>query len=249
MNVAGLVSTTLFFSALLGGCEEEGERVALTPGAPAAAPEAAPGAAPPSNTPAQPAQPASSKTRYAKVLEVLSAGEYTIARMDACGQEAWTAGPPTPLNVGQSVEMEESLIMEGFHSKSLDRTFDVIMFVSSYKTSEAEIRCPEPPKDDPGPGKPGHGGGGSIGGAGSKRFVGKVVETMDSGGYTYAKLSACGQESWFAGPPVVIKAGQTLVAVDGLEMTNFTSKTLGRVFPSIQFVRSLTLVEGEPKCQ
>ena len=41
----------------------------------------------------------------AKVVEVLPAGEYTIARMDACGVEAWTAGPPTELTVGQTVEM------------------------------------------------------------------------------------------------------------------------------------------------
>jgi hypothetical protein len=236
------------WSAVLGllvvmGCEEEGERVPLT-GDPGEAPAPAP-AAP---------EPAAPQTRMAKVVEVLPAGEYTIARMDACGALAWTAGPPTELKVGQTVEMPGGTVMEKFHSKSLKRDFDVILFVDWYKPSEAAIPCPVAPPgptaDDPGPGKPGHGGGAQLGAPGNgTRFTGKVVETMDSGGYTYAKLASCGKEQWVAGSPTPVKVGQTLVAVDGLPMTNFTSKTLGRVFDNILFVRTLTHVEGEPKCQ
>jgi hypothetical protein len=239
------------------GCEEEGERVPLTeaPGE-VAAPTPAPGSTPGATPGAAPAPaPAEAQTRLAKVVEVLPAGEYTIARMDACGVEAWTAGPPTELTVGQTVEMSSGMVMEKFHSKTLKRDFDVILFVDWYRPSEQPVPCPTaaaphaPGTDDPGPGKPGHGGGAELGSPGNgTRFTGKVVETMDSGGYTYAKLASCGKEQWVAGSPTPVKVGQTLVAVDGLPMTNFTSKTLGRVFDNILFVRTLTHVEGEPKC-
>lgn len=234
----------------LTACGEEGERVPLTEGAPAAGGTTAP-AQPQAAQPGQPAgnaEPAP-QTRMAKVVEVLSAGEYTIARMDACGQEAWTAGPPTELTVGQTIEMSSGTVMENFHSKTLNRDFEIILFVDWYRPTEQALACPPAPTDDPGPGKPGHGGGGTLGTPGNgTRFTGKVLETMDSGGYTYAKLAACGKEQWVAGSPTPVKVGQVLVAVDGLPMSNFTSKTLGRTFDNILFVRTLTHVAGEPAC-
>lgn len=240
----GRIGWCAVLGLMVVGCDEEGERVPLTEAPGAVAPTEAPPAAPaPAPAPAQP------QNRMAKVVEVLPAGEYTIARMDACGVEAWTAGPPTELTVGQTVEMPTGTVMEKFHSKTLKRDFEVILFVDWYKATEQEVPCPVAPRDDPGPGKPGHGGGGTLGSPGNgTRFTGKVVETMDSGGYTYAKLASCGKEQWVAGSPTPVKVGQTLVAVDGLPMTNFTSKTLGRVFDNILFVRTLTHVEGEPKC-
>lgn len=64
---------------------------------------------------------------------------------------------------------------------------------------------------------------------------GKVVETMDSGGYTYACIEKSGKKTWVAVPQTKIKKGQTLTFQPGMEMTNFESKTLKRKFDRIVF--------------
>ncbi len=64
---------------------------------------------------------------------------------------------------------------------------------------------------------------------------GKVVETMNSGGYTYVSLEKNGKKTWVAVPQADVKVGQELACQPGMEMKNFTSKTLKRTFDSIIF--------------
>ena len=72
------------------------------------------------------------------------------------------------------------------------------------------------------------------------RLRGKVVETMNSGGYTYVSiLASSGETFWAAGRKTIIKVGEMIDLKKEMEMTNFTSNTLGRTFKSIYFVSSL----------
>ena len=64
---------------------------------------------------------------------------------------------------------------------------------------------------------------------------GKVVETMNSGGYTYVSLENNGKKTWVAIPATAVKVGQDVTCQPGMEMKNFTSKTLNRTFESIIF--------------
>ena len=64
---------------------------------------------------------------------------------------------------------------------------------------------------------------------------GKVVETMNSGGYTYVSLEHDGKKTWVALPATPVKVGQEVTCQPGMEMKNFTSKTLNRTFASIIF--------------
>ncbi len=64
---------------------------------------------------------------------------------------------------------------------------------------------------------------------------GKVVETMNSGGYTYVLIENNGNKIWVAGPQTTVKVGQQVTCQPGGEMKNFTSKTLHRTFESIIF--------------
>jgi hypothetical protein len=64
---------------------------------------------------------------------------------------------------------------------------------------------------------------------------GKVVETMDSGGYTYVLLEQKGKKTWVAVPVTKVKVGQEMSFDMGVEMRNFTSKTLNKTFESIYF--------------
>ncbi len=64
---------------------------------------------------------------------------------------------------------------------------------------------------------------------------GTVVETMNSGGYTYVLIENNGKKTWVAAPQTTVKVGQQVTCLPGGEMKNFTSKTLNRTFESIIF--------------
>lgn len=64
---------------------------------------------------------------------------------------------------------------------------------------------------------------------------GKVVETMDSGGYTYVCLEKNGKKTWVAVSQMKVVVGSKMAFQPGQEMQNFTSKSLGRTFESIVF--------------
>lgn len=69
----------------------------------------------------------------------------------------------------------------------------------------------------------------------SDELSGKVVETMSSGGYTYALIEKGDKKIWVAVPQTKIVKGQTVKFLPGVEMSNFQSKTLNRTFDSIMF--------------
>ena len=67
---------------------------------------------------------------------------------------------------------------------------------------------------------------------------GKVLETMDSGGYTYVRVDTGTREIWAAGPVTPMKVGDEVSIATGMEMRGFASNTLGKTFDSIYFVTS-----------
>ena len=77
--------------------------------------------------------------------------------------------------------------------------------------------------------------------AGASDFTGTVAETMNSGGYTYARLQAAGKDDvWIAGTEFPAKMGDALTVALEMPMQNFESKTLKRTFPVIYFVSSVS---------
>lgn len=75
-------------------------------------------------------------------------------------------------------------------------------------------------------------------------MTGKVVETMNSGGYTYINLEHANKKTWVAIPQTEMKVGQEVSVIQGMPMPNFESKTLNRTFDSIIF--SPGLASGSP---
>ena len=71
--------------------------------------------------------------------------------------------------------------------------------------------------------------------AGDQTLTGKVVQTMDSGGYTYAQIENKGVKTWVAVPKTKVVKGQNISFAPGMEMQNFESKTLKRTFDKIIF--------------
>lgn len=68
----------------------------------------------------------------------------------------------------------------------------------------------------------------------------EVMETMDSGGYTYAKVSEGQQQYWIAGPRTTIQAGDTISFTEQMSMPGFHSSTLNRSFDKLLFVSGIT---------
>jgi hypothetical protein len=80
---------------------------------------------------------------------------------------------------------------------------------------------------------------GSSGTAAATTMHGKVLETMNAGNYTYARVETPAGEKWIAGPQTPLKVGDMVEWPAGIEMKGFASKTLGRKFDSIDFVDRL----------
>ena len=68
---------------------------------------------------------------------------------------------------------------------------------------------------------------------------GKVLETMDSGGYTYLQVDTGKAQQWVAIPQAKVKVGDDVSYHDGVVMPNFTSKSLNRTFDSVVFSTGL----------
>lgn len=76
--------------------------------------------------------------------------------------------------------------------------------------------------------------------------LGEVLETFDSGGFTYARLrTTAGPEEWIAGPLTPLDVGQTVATTEGALMADFHSRTLDRTFDRIWFVVGLRVMGVE----
>lgn len=196
-----------------------------------------------------------------KVVETMNAGAYTYVNVEKDGQKFWAAVPATKVSVGQDIEVRAGIIMGKFTSNSLRRSFDDIVFspglVEDTKASlpttplapNANISLPPghrpiDAKQQIGQGQPplgaiaqpeGHMGMMGQPGKGFTGVSGKVVETMDSGGYTYICLESGGKKVWAAVPTMEVSIGQELRLQPGQEMSNFNSKSLNRTFDSVIF--------------
>jgi hypothetical protein len=95
-----------------------------------------------------------------------------------------------------------------------------------------------------------NGGGGGMGGGGNadgpslQGVSGTVVETMNSGGYSYALVEKDGTKTWVALPASQIAVGSQITCLPGMTMHNFNSTSLNRTFESIVFSPGLASAAG-----
>ena len=66
-----------------------------------------------------------------KVIETIDAGRYTYIQVDYGEKKIWAAAPHFEVTVGDKVVVPSGVAMMEYHSKILDRTFDVVYFVAS----------------------------------------------------------------------------------------------------------------------
>ena len=80
-----------------------------------------------------------------KVLEKIDASSYTYVRLDdGRGKEIWAAIPGTQLEIGEQVTLEGGTVMRNFNSKTLNRTFDSIIFATGVARAGGNNNAPTP---------------------------------------------------------------------------------------------------------
>ena len=73
----------------------------------------------------------------------------------------------------------------------------------------------------------------------TKYFVGKVLETMNAGGYTYVQVDNGTEKIWAAAPQFEAKVGEQVNVPEGMPMKNYESKSLNRKFDVVYFVGAI----------
>lgn len=157
---------------------------------------------------AQPAPTGAAGGPAGVVLETMNAAGYTYARVESEGEEIWVAGPLTELAEGDEISLGGAMGMTDFHSASLDRTFESILFVNSFATARPA----------------------------EAQYRGTVLEAISAAGYTYLRVDRDGTELWLAGPVSRVAEGQVVAWNDGAVMRDFESPSLGRTFDELLFV-------------
>lgn len=86
-------------------------------------------ALPPGHVPITAAPAAVQLTRKGKVLEVIDSPMYTYLQVTGDKDPVWLAAYKTGIAKGAIVNYSDGVALSNFHSKSLNRTFDTIVFV------------------------------------------------------------------------------------------------------------------------
>jgi hypothetical protein len=84
-----------------------------------------------------------------KALESLNASEYTYVRIDTASNQVWVAAPRFQVKTGDLVSVSDSMAMPKYHSKALNRDFDVVYFAPAVTVNGAQ-----PSAQSPGAGLP-----------------------------------------------------------------------------------------------
>ncbi|MDP3671330.1 MAG: hypothetical protein WA191_00010 [Telluria sp.] len=89
--------------------------------------------------PAQPGVAAASEAALpykGKVVSAIDAGQYTYIEVLQDKKTLWLAAPALALKKGNIIRFEDGAEMSNFHSKTLNRTFPSIRFISQVALSK-----------------------------------------------------------------------------------------------------------------
>jgi len=170
--------------------------------------------APQSGTSSTPHTVATPATNTGVVKSVQNAGGYSYIEVDIDGQMFWMATAISSVKKGEKIAWKGHAMMSNFVSKTLNRTFEKIMFVD--KVVPASVMQ-------------------------SSLHSGRVIETMDSAGYSYIRVEEQGKKVWLAAPITKISVGQNISWNSGAAMQKFSSRSLNRTFDEIFFISGVKI--------
>jgi hypothetical protein len=98
--------------------------------------------------PPPPAAPASETAGFqGTVIETINSAGYTYVNVDTGQDKIWAAAPETPVKKGDTVTIPPGMLMRNHHSKTLNRTFDAVYFVSAISVAGAKPTEGKPASD------------------------------------------------------------------------------------------------------
>ncbi len=71
------------------------------------------------------------------VLETMDAAGYTYAKIKEGDNAYWIAGPKTSIEAGDVISFTEQMVMKDFTSKTLNKTFDYLVFANTIVPADA----------------------------------------------------------------------------------------------------------------
>ena len=83
-------------------------------------------------TPPSEAAPAAGAVAVGSVIETMNTAGYTYIQVDTGSEKIWAAAPQCAVQVGDQVVVPEGMPMRNYHSKTLDRDFDLVYFVNTF---------------------------------------------------------------------------------------------------------------------
>jgi hypothetical protein len=124
------------------------------------------------------------------VTESIDAGQYTYLHVTRDGQGTWLAIPQRDVPVGTEIHYRQGMVMKDFHSASLDRTFETVLFLGDIQVAgETPAPAGHPPVTS------------APVGQGDLPNGGKVTESIAAGQYTYLQVTEDGKRtSRWTGP-------------------------------------------------
>lgn len=118
-----------------------------------------------------------------KVSETMNAAGYTYVQVDTGSKKVWVAAPQFSVKVGDTVAVGDSMPMPNYHSKTLNRDFDLVYFAGSVtvngKAPGTGQTTGELPKNHP-----------PVGGTAAKPAVDFSGIKKAKGGHTIAEIFA-----------------------------------------------------------
>jgi len=98
--------------------------------------------------PPPPAAPATETAGFqGTVMETINSAGYTYVNVDTGKDKIWAAAPETPVKKGDKVTIPPGMLMRSHHSKTLNRTFDAVYFVSAISVAGAKPTDGKPASD------------------------------------------------------------------------------------------------------
>ena len=153
------------------------------------------------------------KQNSGRVKSVKMASGYSYIEVDISGDTFWLATAMTSVKPGDEIAWNDYALMTQFKSKGLNREFEQILFVDRVFAKAALTQ---------------------------QTHSGKVIEALNSAGYTYIQVEENGKRVWLAAPQRAVEAGQLISWSSTQPMRNFNSQSLDRTFDEIYFVSGIS---------
>ena len=156
-----------------------------------------------------------------QVLSVIQVPGYSYVEVRNNGRNLWLAGNPVEVAEGDIISWSDAAMMRNFQSKTLNRTFEELLFVGAIHTGDDGAAQPM-----------------------VAMSTGVVRSTENAAGYTYIECETdAGQVVWLATPQTDMSVGSRVSWQGGSKMTNFTSNSLDKTFDEILFVQGVSATQ------